>query len=133
MIYQVHISYITHRYRSSRNYTISLNGLMVKFCHSVFDLFSCKVKNSAIRFSIYLAVWIRSNGQVWINVPVVLLFGIKNKVFSSSRFFTIPNSRQLNNNKQINKLFIFQNICKLQSGKLSCFFKNWGIIMVVKY
>ena len=37
---------------------------MVKFGRSVFYLFSCMVKYPAVRFSIYLAVWIRPYGQV---------------------------------------------------------------------
>ena len=39
-------------------------GRLIKFGHSVFDLFSRLVKNSAVWFCIYSAVWIRLYGQV---------------------------------------------------------------------
>ena len=40
---------------------------MVKFSRSVFYLFGCLVNYSAVRFSIYTVVWIRSYVQVRLN------------------------------------------------------------------
>ena len=57
--------YITRRDILSRFYTSSFFSSMVKFGRSVFELLVRMVKNWAIRFSIYSAVWILLYGQVW--------------------------------------------------------------------
>ena len=50
--------------KSIWNYTTSIFGRMVKFGHLVFYLFGHWVEYSAVRFSIYSAVWIGPYGQV---------------------------------------------------------------------
>ena len=52
------ISYITSRDILSGYYTSYLFSLIVIFGRSVFDLFGRMVRNLAVRFSIYSAVWI---------------------------------------------------------------------------
>ena len=55
----------THRQQlGSQGQHIQIFGRLVKFGHSVLYLFGCLIKNLAVRFSIYSAVWIRPYGQV---------------------------------------------------------------------